>query len=117
MYCIWPKVLPFSQFETGSDLTKVLADTDTLGTVITHLFFIFLFSTRYRVLLGAGLLLMTFSSPSMPVLIFPGMVCISIAGLQILLTNMQVCMGVYVSAKCSAHNLYGPSCYLIITLN
>ncbi|XP_072039334.1 equilibrative nucleobase transporter 1-like [Amphiura filiformis] len=53
------------------------------------------FGTRFlrlllHLLVASGLIMMAFSSPSIPVLLFPGMVCISIGGIAILFTNMQI---------------------------
>ncbi|XP_072033367.1 equilibrative nucleobase transporter 1-like [Amphiura filiformis] len=53
------------------------------------------FGTRFlrlllHLLVVSGLIMMAFSSPSIPELLFPGMVCISIGGIAILFTNMQI---------------------------
>ncbi|XP_072049638.1 equilibrative nucleobase transporter 1-like [Amphiura filiformis] len=53
------------------------------------------FGTRFlrlllHLLLLSGLIIMAFSSPSIPDLLFPGMVCITIGGFPILFTNIQI---------------------------
>ena len=50
----------------------------------------FFFAPSYRILLVGGFVTMLVSSPSLPELLFPGMILLALGGAQLALANMQV---------------------------